>query len=177
MRSSDKTQSPARAYAVGPRAVVVGRSHSRNCGLRRSTPVRRQSPKSRGSAGRSNATRCLIPVSGYYEWQRTPAGRQAALVLHAAGWLTGAGRSPAFGTSGATRRAVNISSHARWIICEPNDFVAEVHDRMPVLLSANDFEPWLRGEAGLELLKTRAERPIAEMAGVKARKQFAGERR
>jgi putative SOS response-associated peptidase YedK len=39
------------------------------------------------------------------------------------------------------------------IICEPNDFVAEVHDRMPVLLSANDFEPWLRGEAGLELLK------------------------
>jgi len=39
------------------------------------------------------------------------------------------------------------------IICEPNDFVAQVHDRMPVLLSANDFEPWLWGEAGLELLK------------------------
>jgi putative SOS response-associated peptidase YedK len=39
------------------------------------------------------------------------------------------------------------------IICEPNDFVAEVHDRVPILLSANEFEPWLKGEAGLELLK------------------------
>jgi putative SOS response-associated peptidase YedK len=32
-------------------------------------------------------------------------------------------------------------------------FVAEVHDRMPVLLSDKDFEPWLSGEAGIELLK------------------------
>lgn len=39
------------------------------------------------------------------------------------------------------------------IICEPNDFVAEVNDRMPVLLAEKDFQPWLRGEAGIELLK------------------------
>jgi putative SOS response-associated peptidase YedK len=28
-------------------------------------------------------------------------------------------------------------------ITEPNDFVAEVHDRMPVVLEAKDFTPWL----------------------------------
>ena len=39
------------------------------------------------------------------------------------------------------------------IITEPNKFVAEVHDRMPVLLAEEDFEPWLNGKAGLELLK------------------------
>ena len=39
------------------------------------------------------------------------------------------------------------------IITEPNEFVAEVHDRMPVLLAERDFEPWLSGSAGLELLK------------------------
>ncbi len=39
------------------------------------------------------------------------------------------------------------------IITEPNRFVAEVHDRMPVLLAERDFEPWLSGSAGLELLK------------------------
>jgi putative SOS response-associated peptidase YedK len=39
------------------------------------------------------------------------------------------------------------------IITEPNAFVAEVHDRMPVLLSEDDFEPWLTGKAGLEALK------------------------
>ena len=39
------------------------------------------------------------------------------------------------------------------IICEPNEFVAEIHDRMPVLLAQDDFEPWLSGAAGIELLK------------------------
>jgi putative SOS response-associated peptidase YedK len=39
------------------------------------------------------------------------------------------------------------------IITEPNRFVAEVHDRMPVLLAEEGFEPWLSGKAGLELLK------------------------
>jgi len=41
-------------------------------------------------------------------------------------------------------------------ITEPNKFVAEVHDRMPVLLAEKDFEPWLSGAAGLELLKPAA---------------------
>ena len=35
----------------------------------------------------------------------------------------------------------------------PNQFVAEVHDRMPILLAEQDFEPWLSEKAGLELLK------------------------
>jgi putative SOS response-associated peptidase YedK len=33
------------------------------------------------------------------------------------------------------------------IITEPNHFVAEVHDRMPVILEAKDFEQWERGDA------------------------------
>jgi putative SOS response-associated peptidase YedK len=43
------------------------------------------------------------------------------------------------------------------IITEPNKFVAEVHDRMPVLLADNDCGPWLSGTAGVELLKPAAE--------------------
>jgi putative SOS response-associated peptidase YedK len=39
------------------------------------------------------------------------------------------------------------------IITEPNDFVAEVHDRMPALLSEKQFAPWLSGEAGVGILK------------------------
>ncbi len=39
------------------------------------------------------------------------------------------------------------------IITQPNDFVGEVHDRMPVLLEERQFDPWPRGEAGLEYLK------------------------
>jgi putative SOS response-associated peptidase YedK len=43
------------------------------------------------------------------------------------------------------------------MITQPNKFVAEVHDRMPVLLAENDYEPWLSGNAGLELLKPASE--------------------
>jgi putative SOS response-associated peptidase YedK len=43
------------------------------------------------------------------------------------------------------------------IITEPNKFVAEVHDRMPVLLAEKDYEPWLSGKAGLGLLKPAAD--------------------
>jgi len=39
------------------------------------------------------------------------------------------------------------------IITEPNPYVAEVHTRMPVLLTQEQFEPWLNGEAGNEYLK------------------------
>ena len=32
------------------------------------------------------------------------------------------------------------------VIMEPNKFVAEVHDRMPVILEARDFEQWEHGD-------------------------------
>jgi putative SOS response-associated peptidase YedK len=32
------------------------------------------------------------------------------------------------------------------VITKPNKFVAEVHDRMPVILEAKDFEQWERGD-------------------------------
>jgi putative SOS response-associated peptidase YedK len=32
------------------------------------------------------------------------------------------------------------------VITKPNKFVSEVHDRMPVILEAKDFEQWERGD-------------------------------
>jgi len=42
------------------------------------------------------------------------------------------------------------------VVTQANEFVAEVHDRMPIILEADQFEPWLTGRAGLELLKPAA---------------------
>jgi putative SOS response-associated peptidase YedK len=39
------------------------------------------------------------------------------------------------------------------IVGEPNDFAADIHDRMPVFLSERQFAPWLSEEAGAEYLK------------------------
>jgi len=82
-------------------------------------------------------------------------GRQAAL------YFTARNGSPALTIAGLWdewRDKANGETlkSCTMIITEPNDFVAEVHDRMPVLLAEKDFEPWLSGEAGLEVLKPAA---------------------
>ena len=96
-------------------------------------------------------TRCLIPISGYYEWQETPGGKQPW-------YFTARDGSPALTVAGLWDEWKNPETgqplkSCTMIVTEPNDFVREVHDRMPVLLTEWQLDPWLRGEAGLEYLK------------------------
>ena len=99
--------------------------------------------------------RCLIPVSGYYEWQDTPGGKQPW-------YFTARDGSPALTVAGLWDEWKDPEtgkplSSCTMIITEPNKFVAEVHDRMPVLLIEQQFDPWLSGEAGVEYLKPAGE--------------------
>jgi putative SOS response-associated peptidase YedK len=99
--------------------------------------------------------RCLIPVSGYYEWQDTPGGKQPW-------YFTPRDGSPALTIAGLWDEWKNPETgeplkSCTMIIAEPNAFVAEVHDRMPVLLSEVQFGPWLSGQAGVEYLKPAGE--------------------
>jgi putative SOS response-associated peptidase YedK len=96
-------------------------------------------------------TRCLIPVSGYYEWQTTPEGKQPW-------YFTAADGSPLLTAAGLfdewkDHATGEVLKSCTMIITEPNEFVAEVHDRMPVLLTPEQFAPWLSGEVGTEVLK------------------------
>jgi putative SOS response-associated peptidase YedK len=96
--------------------------------------------------------RCLIPVSGYYEWQDTPGGKQPW-------YFTARDGSPALSIAGLWDEWTNPETpkplkSCTMIITEPNKFVAEVHDRMPVLLTEQQFDPWLTGKAGVEYLKS-----------------------
>ena len=95
-------------------------------------------------------TRCLIPISGYYEWH-TPNGKQPW-------YFTARDGAPVLTTAGLwdewrDRASGETLKSCTMIITEPNEFVAEVQDRMPVLLAGKDFEPWLSGNAGVELLR------------------------
>jgi len=88
--------------------------------------------------------RCLMPVSGYYEWQDTPAGKQP--------WYFTASDGPPLLTIAAlwdewkNRETGERLKSGAMIITKPNDFVAEVHDRMPVLLKPEQFDHWLSVE-------------------------------
>jgi putative SOS response-associated peptidase YedK len=96
---------------------------------------------------------CLIPASGYYEWQDTPTGKQPYYFTRADGDpVTIAGVWDEWQDTQAGER---IKSCAM-IITTPNQMVGEVHDRMPVVLEKDNFEAWLSGAAGQELLKPAA---------------------
>ena len=95
--------------------------------------------------------RCLMPVSGYFEWQDTPDGKQPH-------YFTARDGSPVLTVAALWDEWKKRESGERirscsMIISEPNDFVAEVHDRMPVLLQPEQFDRWLSGEMGVEELK------------------------
>jgi putative SOS response-associated peptidase YedK len=84
--------------------------------------------------------RCIVPADGFYEWQRDGAARRpffihrrdgAPLALAGlwAGW-----RDPLTAT---TRRTFTI------LTTTPNEPIARLHDRMPVILDPADWSLWL----------------------------------
>jgi putative SOS response-associated peptidase YedK len=86
--------------------------------------------------------RCLIPASGYYEWQDTPSGKQPYYFSRRDGQtITIAGL-----WSKWTDKGTGADLHScTMVVTKPNKIAAEVHDRMPVILEAKDFEQWERG--------------------------------
>jgi putative SOS response-associated peptidase YedK len=99
--------------------------------------------------------RCVIPVSGTYEWQDVPGGKQP--------WYFTPATGPLFLVAGLWEEAPHPDDRTRTItsatmvITDANEFVSRYHDRMPVLLDRDTMTGWLSGALGDELLKPAAE--------------------
>jgi putative SOS response-associated peptidase YedK len=93
--------------------------------------------------------RCLIPSDGFYEWKKVFGGKiPCSISLKDDSPFVFAGlwegwKDPA---NGEWVRTCTI------ITGEPNDFVREIHTRMPVILLEEYHDAWLSGEAGKEIL-------------------------
>jgi putative SOS response-associated peptidase YedK len=93
--------------------------------------------------------RCLIPADGFYEWQKTPEGKiPYSIEMKNCSPFVFAGlwdgwQNPH--TKGWLRTCVIITG-------EPNELVAQIHTRMPVILPTETHEQWLSGESGKEVL-------------------------
>jgi len=100
--------------------------------------------------------RCIIPASGYYEWQDRDDGKQPW-------YFTAKNGDPILLIAGLWESWKNPEAphdtvrSATMVITEPNAFVATLHDRMPVLLTKETMGDWLSGAKGLELLKPAPE--------------------
>jgi putative SOS response-associated peptidase YedK len=93
-------------------------------------------------------SRCLIPASGYYEWQTTPTGKQPY-------YYSARDGSP-LTIAGLWDEWENVETgeplkSSTMIVTAANDLAG-----MPVLLQPKNFDDWLTGKAGTELLKPAA---------------------
>jgi putative SOS response-associated peptidase YedK len=94
--------------------------------------------------------RCLIPADGFYEWQQSPGaarGKKQPFYIHRpdgkpfafAGlwekWSSRAADTPA-------ESALVIES-CTIVTTTANNTLRDLHDRMPVILSPNDYAAWL----------------------------------
>lgn len=89
------------------------------------------------------ARRCLVPVAGFYEWDRTdPKAPLPWYVTRADGApLVMAGLWQDWGEGEGRMATLAI------LTCAANALMAPVHDRLPVIVEEPDWPLWL-GEAG-----------------------------
>jgi putative SOS response-associated peptidase YedK len=99
--------------------------------------------------------RCIIPASGFYEWTGGKTARQPHLFSAADGSpvLAFAGlwdrwRDPAGGEA-ILSCTIIVTGASAWM--EP------YHDRMPVLCTRSEVEPWLDGTVGPDALRPAQE--------------------
>ncbi len=91
--------------------------------------------------------RCLVPVSGFYEWQkveeaglfgpRRAAGRPYYIRRKDGEPFAFAGLWERWSRDGETVESFTI------LTTGPNDLVRPLHDRMPAILRPEDFDLWL----------------------------------
>jgi putative SOS response-associated peptidase YedK len=104
------------------------------------------------------AGRCLVPADGFYEWSETGDGKQPYRVALADGepfamaglWAewrperTQTGLDAFAGGQPDTEPEVRATFTI--LTTEPNDLVADLHDRMSVILPQGRERRWLRGD-------------------------------
>lgn len=95
--------------------------------------------------------RCLVPANGFYEWKTEGKQKQPYY------FSLKSGEPFALGGVWESWRAPNgdILRTCCLITTGPNEIVLPVHDRMPVIVSTDDYEAWLTGkpDKALDLVK------------------------
>lgn len=93
--------------------------------------------------------RCIIPASAFYEWTGPKGERIPHRISAADGGL--------MGFAGLWDRWTDTQTGEEIISCTmitraANKWMEAIHDRMPAMLRPKDFQAWLDGSGGRELL-------------------------
>ena len=86
--------------------------------------------------------RCLVLADGYYEWQKTPAGKRPfRIIMHSGEPFAMAGLWETWNDPKG-----NVAPSCTIITTAANDFLSPIHNRMPVILPRESEEMWLEAE-------------------------------
>jgi putative SOS response-associated peptidase YedK len=104
--------------------------------------------------------RCIIPASGFYEWTGGKGAKQPHL-------FTASDGSPVIAFAGLWDRWRDPTTKEEILSCTiivsgASAWMEPYHDRMPVLLEEKDFDGWLDGSLGPEMLKPAPESALRE---------------
>jgi putative SOS response-associated peptidase YedK len=81
-----------------------------------------------------SSRRCVVPVSGFYEWQRVGRGKQP--------WYISGAHGRPLGLAGLWERWNDRLTFS--IVTVPaNEMISSIHDRMPAILMGDDIWNWL----------------------------------
>jgi putative SOS response-associated peptidase YedK len=84
---------------------------------------------------------CLVPSSGFYEWQEADHGTEPYRVHRPDDLMLLGGVWREWQGPDRTRRSVTI------LTTDANDLMSDLHHRMPVLLRPAEEERWLHGDS------------------------------
>ena len=87
--------------------------------------------------------RCLVPLNAFFEWSGEPG--------HKTRWRIGLKDEPLFALAGlwewwkdpATERGIETYTI---VTTRANDLIAQIHNRMPVVIAERDYDRWLDAE-------------------------------
>ena len=85
--------------------------------------------------------RCLVPADGFYEWRKDPGGKTKTPMRI----TMKSGDVFAFAGLWETWHAPDgsVVPSCTLITTEPNELMATIHDRMPVIVKPEDYQRWL----------------------------------
>ena len=99
-------------------------------------------------------TRCIVPASGYYEWQTIGKEKHPYFITSADGGLLSIA---GLWDEWKDRETGEAVTSCTLIVTAANEFTRRIHDRMPVLLERRDCDVWLTGKVGIEILRSAPE--------------------
>lgn len=93
-----------------------------------------------GFRGAMKYRRCIVPVSGFYEWKKLDANHKQPHHITVGG-------AEVFGLAGLWELwqdpAGNELETMAILTCAPNEMMADLHERMPVILPPEVYDRWL----------------------------------